>query len=120
MTLPKTALFAALLLPVLPTLASANDCSGFLGKFRGAGGVIAEITEGADGALSIKIGETGAATATCIAPLEKDGKSYPQATATGLTADIDEAFADPACCTMLLNGNQMYFQPSGRFWQRTK
>lgn len=114
----STALGAFVLLSAAQ--ASAQDCTGFIGKFRGAEGVINEITDAGDGTLSIKLGETGTATATCLAPLVNGDKSYPQAQATGMDASEDVAFDDPACCVMTLNGNQISFSTTGRYWQRTK
>jgi len=102
----------------LPCAGWAQDCSGFIGNFRGADAVIFAITDAGDGNLTITAPDGATATAACLPPLVRGENEYPQAQATGLVNMPDVAFGEPDCCVMTLNGNQITFSPGGRFWQR--
>ncbi len=89
-----------------------------MGNFRGADNVIFAITDAGDGTLTIAAPDGATATAACLPPLESGGNTYPQAQATGLVNMPDTAFEAPDCCVMTLNGNQISFSTTGRYWQR--
>jgi hypothetical protein len=101
-----------------PGAVLAQDCSGFLGNFRGADNVVFAITDAGDGSLIITHPDGATATAACLPPLVTDSGEYPQAQATGMGSLGDVAFEDPACCVMTSNGNQINFSTTGRYWQR--
>ena len=103
-----------------PCAVLAQDCSGFAGNFRGAEGAVFGIVVAEDGSIAITHADGATATADCLPPLVNEGTEYPQAQATGLNTMPDVAFGDPACCVMTLNGNQISFSTTGRYWQRTQ
>jgi len=114
----KTTLMPLCLLTIgLVAPAAAQDCAPYAGKFRGNEGVVTEITLNTDGSLSVKTGDTAPITATCLPPLVSDGKEYPQAKGP-FDISMGAQYGEPDCCTMTLNGNQIYFDKTSFYLQR--